>query len=492
MSFIGTEFIAFFSVVLGLYWAIRDRRWQNRLLLAASYLFYGWVHPWMVVLLGGISVVCYAAAFMVVPGGSPEGGEPDEDSPAERRRAAIVAGTVAVGIGVLCGFKYFGWFVDSFAEFLPESVRVLKIGLPLGLSFYTFHNLAYTIDVYRGRIPLHRDATEYMLFASYFPQLVAGPVERASNMLPQFAQDRAFRWDDLRSGFGLALWGGFKKVAIADTISPYVDMLFQHQEPSWAMVWAGALGFTIQALADFSGYTDIARGTSRMLGIKLMDNFAHPYLSATPMEFWQRWHISFSTWLRDYVYLPACFSPWVRRWITVPFSGEWGAFAHTSRALFITMLASGIWHGSTWNFIVWGLYHATVSTLYTWIMGKLPKKLKKQSGWRWVTVPVMFHVTVLGMYIFREPSLERTWTHLQLSPLEGTEDQWIVATSMLALCGLAATPMVAALLLGRYVLPQIQARPWLLPLETTAWALLFLGIFSSARTTAADFIYFQF
>ena len=493
MSFIQVEFIAFFGVVLGLYWALRERSRQNLLLLVASYVFYGWVHPWMVVLLGGISLLCYLAAFKVVPPEVPDGApEPDEDSPAERARARIVAATVVAGIGVLCGFKYFGWFVESFAAFLPESVRVLRVGLPLGLSFYTFHNLAYTIDVYRGRIPLHRDPVEYMLFASYFPQLVAGPVERASNMLPQFARDRAFSWDNLRSGLALALWGGFKKVAIADTISPYVDMLFQHQDPSWAMVWAGALGFTVQALADFSGYTDIARGTSRMLGIELMDNFAYPYMSATPMEFWQRWHISFSTWLRDYVYMPACFSPWVRRWITVPFSGEWGAFAHTSRALFITMLASGIWHGSTWNFVVWGLYHATISTIYTAILNRLPKKLKKQSGWRWVTVPVMFCFTVLGMYIFREPDLGRTWAHLWLSPLDGTTDQWIVATSMVSLCGLAAVPLVAAMLLQRYVLPSVRERPWFLPVETTAWAIFALGIFSAARTTAADFIYFQF
>ncbi len=478
MSFVQVEFLGFFLTVFALYWAFPTVKLQNRVLILASFTFYGWVHPWMLALLAAVTLVNYGAGRAIVA--RPEWG------------GRIVGATVALCIAALCGFKYFGWFVEAFAEVLPDSVRLLRVGLPLGLSFYTFHNLAYTIDVHRERVKMEPNVETYLLYGSYFPQLVAGPVERPSNMMPQFNTPRQFDVELVRSGFGLALWGAFKKIALADTISPYVDAIFAHPDPSWAMVWAGALGFTVQALADFSGYTDIARGTSRMLGIELMKNFDHPYMAATPMEFWQRWHISFSTWLRDYVYLPACFSPWVRRYVTLPFTGEWSPFWHTTRALFITMLASGIWHGSTWNFVVWGLYHATMATIYTAILAKLPKKLKKQGGWRWVTVPLQFGVTVLGMYIFREPLLSNSWARLQLNPFDGSRDQWIVATSMVGLCIAASLPLVAAMSFEKFVLPKVERAPWLLPLQTTAWAVFAIAVFSSVRTTATDFIYFQF
>lgn len=478
MSFVQVEFLGFLLAVFVLYWAFPALKLQNRILLVASFVFYGWVHPWLVTLLASVTLINYAAGRAIVA------------RPA--RGGTIVAGTVVFCIAVLCGFKYFGWFVEAFSTILPESARLLKVGLPLGLSFYTFHNLAYTIDVHRERVKMEPDVETYLLYGSYFPQLVAGPVERPSNMMPQFNTPRTFDADRVSSGFALALWGAFKKIALADTISPFVDAMFAHPDPSWAMVWSGALGFTIQALADFSGYTDIARGTSRMLGIELMKNFDHPYLAATPMEFWQRWHMSFSTWLRDYVYLPACFSPFVRRFVTIPFTGDWSPFWHTTRALYITMLVSGIWHGSTWNFVVWGLYHATMATLYTWVMSKLPKKLKKQGGWRWATVPLQFGVTVLGMYIFREPSLANTWQRLQLSPFAGTREQWIVSTSMLGLCLAVALPLVAALLVERYVWPKVRTSAWVLPVKTTLWAVYAVAIFSSVRTSATDFIYFQF
>jgi D-alanyl-lipoteichoic acid acyltransferase DltB (MBOAT superfamily) len=478
VSFVQAEFLAFFAFVFALYWALPNHRLQNLLLVVASYVFYGWVHPWMMGLLGGITLLNYAAGRRVAA--NPERGGP------------VVAVTVVLSIGVLCSFKYFGWFVDAFAAVLPESVRLLRVGLPLGLSFYTFHNLAYTIDVYRGRVKMEPDVGTYLLYGSYFPQLVAGPVERPSNMLPQFNAPRRFDLELVRSGFGLALWGAFKKLALADTITPFVDSLFQAKDPSFAMVWAGALGFTVQALADFSGYTDIARGTSRMLGIELMPNFDHPYLAATPMEFWQRWHMSFSTWLRDYVYVPACFSPFVSRFVTVPFTGEWSPFWHTTRALFITMLVSGIWHGSTWNFVVWGLYHATMATIYTAILAKVPKKRKKEKRWRWLFVPVQFGVTVVGMYIFREPSLATSWSHLWLNPFGGTTEQWVVAVSMLGLCLTVSLPLVAALLVERHVEPRLRTAPAFLPIQTTLWALLAVGIFSAVRTTQTDFIYFQF
>jgi alginate O-acetyltransferase complex protein AlgI len=478
MSFIHLDFLFFFIVVVAVYWLLRARVWQNRFLALASFVFYGWIHPWLSALLLGVSLLNWIAAIGI--------------ERSKVRRGWILGATVTTSIVVLCTFKYFNWFVAAAAAHLPESVQILQIGLPLGLSFYTFHNLAYTIDVYRGKIAAQKNVIEYLLFAAYFPQLVAGPVERAGNMFPQFGRERVFNSALFRSGLTLALWGAFKKVAIADTISPHVDILFSHDPTTFGMVWAGALGFTIQALADFSGYTDIARGVSRMLGIELMDNFAHPYLAASPMEFWQRWHISFSTWLRDYVYLPSCFSPWIRRWVTIPFSGEWGPFAHTSRALFITMFVSGLWHGSTWNFVLWGMYHAVMATLYTGILQKIPRKIRKKRGWRLITVPLMFCVTVVGMYIFREPSLARLVSNLRLDPLGGTQEEWIVVVAMLGLCALAAVPLMVATLFERHVLPFIRKSTFVLPLQTTAWAAFAIAVFCSAKETSAAFIYFQF
>ena len=483
MSFIQTDYLLFFAAVCTVYWLLPSRRLQNGFLLLGSYVFYGWLTPILCLLLFSVTAVNYLAARSI------------DSRP--QTKDLVLGVTVVVSIVNLCFFKYFGWFS---ADILPKilstetaaEVQLWNLALPLGLSFYTFHNLAYTIDVYRGSFEVRKDPLDYFLYGSFFPQLVAGPVERASNLLPQLEAPRKFQIAQIASGFELALWGAFKKIALADTIAPYVDLMFQHQSPSWAMVWTGALGFTIQALADFSGYTDIARGSARMLGIELMHNFDHPYMAATPMEFWQRWHMSFSTWLREYVYVPSCFSDWVRRWITIPGTGDWGPFANTSRALFITMMVSGIWHGSTANFLLWGFYYFVIGTVYAWAITKVPKKMKKQGGWRWITVPVMFCFTVLGMHIFRQPSVEQLLKNLQLSPVDGSLDQWIVSSAMLGLCAYAALPLVAALLAERYLLPRLKDTPWWLPVRTTGWAVMAVAVFSSVRTSAADFIYFQF
>ena len=483
MSFLTLQFLGFLALTLAVYWALGKVRWQNRFLLLASYLFYGWVHPWMTALLFGITAMNYLAGLGI------------ERQP--ERKGRIVGAVVLLSVLNLCTFKYFGWFAaDILPRFLgPEEagrIAEWRLILPLGLSFYTFHNLSYTIEVSRGRFKAEHDPVDYFLYGSFFPQLVAGPVERAAHLLPQLRAPRRFTTERLLSGLGLLLWGAFKKAALADSIAPFVDVIFVADDPSWAMVWAAALGFTIQALADFSGYTDIARGASRMLGIELMENFDHPYLAATPAEFWQRWHISFSTWLRDYIYIPACFSEWVRRWITLPFTGEWGSFATTSRALLLTMLASGMWHGSTWNYVLWGFYYFVIGTLYAAVATKIPRRWKKDRRWRLGTVPTMFVFTVFGMHLFREPSVPRFLAHLQLNPFAGTPEQWILALAMLGVCAYAAVPLVAALLVERLVLPRLVSTPLWPVLRNTAWAALAVAIFVSVRMTATDFIYFQF
>jgi D-alanyl-lipoteichoic acid acyltransferase DltB (MBOAT superfamily) len=473
MSFLQVEFLGFLAVVLTLYWALPSRRAQNGLLLAASYVFYGWLDPRLCLLLGSVTVANYAAGRAI------------DRFPAWGGR--ILTAILVLSVANLAWFKYFGWFVEAILPLVAPrevaaSMGLWHVALPLGLSFYTFHNLAYTIDVYRGRIRVRTDAVDYLLYGSYFPQLVAGPVERPQNVLPQLESERRFSWSQVESGVTLALWGAFKKLALADTISPFVDLVFAGADPSFGMIWSAALGFTLQALADFSGYTDIARGVSRCFGIELMDNFDHPYLAATPMEFWQRWHMSFSTWLRDYVYLPCCFG----------LPGQLSPFWTTTRALFVTMMVSGLWHGSTANFLLWGFYYFVIGTVYAAIVAKLPRRLKRDGRWRWLTVPVMFGFTVFGMHLFREPSLSRFAAHLALNPFAGTREQAMVTVAMLGLCAYVAVPLWAGLLWEKKLAPKLAESPAMLPLRTTFWALAAVAVFASVRTSAADFIYFQF
>lgn len=470
-------------MVLVITWVLRDRRLQNAWLLVASYVFYGWLSPPMTLLLFGVTASNYVAALALTRW------------PA--LRTPILTTTVVASLANLAAFKYFGWFIADIAPRLhsnaeTSALQTVRYAVPLGLSFYTFHNLSYTIDVYRGRFTARTNPIDYFLYGAYFPQLVAGPVERASNVLPQLEAPRRLDAERLLSGFGLALWGAFKKLVLADTIAPYVDLVFQADDVSAPLLWSGVLGFTIQVLADFSGYTDIARGVSRMLGIELMENFAHPYLAATPMEYWQRWHISFSTWLRDYVYLPACFSDGVRKFVTIPGTGEWGPFANTTRALLITLLLSGLWHGTTANFLVWGLYYTVLGTIYAAIVARLPRTLKRDARWRWVTVPLMFGWTLVGMHLFREPDVHRLLHHFTLNPFEASPEQWLVTSAMIGLCAYAATPLVAALLYERYLHPWL-SRSLLYPAaRTVAWAFMVVALLAAHRQTTGDFIYFQF
>lgn len=479
MSFIQPAFVPFFVVVAAVYWMLPGRRAQNVFLLLASYVFYGWMSPWMTALLAGVSAVNYA-------GGRALARWPERSRP-------ILWTVVALCVANLCVFKYYGWFAAEIAPHLGATgvrLAALRVALPLGLSFYTFHNLSYTIDVSRGRFAPRTDALDYFLYGSYFPQLVMGPVERPGNLLPQLEAERRFDLERVASGVGLALWGAFKKVALADALAPYVDVIFGADQASSAMIWAAALGFTVQSLADFSGYTDIARGVSRIFGIELGVNFAHPYLAATPMEFWQRWHMSFSSWLRDYIYMPACFSPWVRRWLTLP--GLDGPSVNTARALLITMLVSGLWHGSRASLLLWGLYYAVLGTIYAEIVARIPRRVRRQGGWRFLTVPLMFAFTVVGMHIFREPSIDRLFQHLRLDPREGSTDQWAIASAMLGMSLWGALPMVLALGVERVVLPRLRGRAVWPVVQAAAWALLAACIVGSARVTAGDFIYFQF
>lgn len=334
MLFTQLTFWVFFAIVAALY-VLLPHKAQNRMLLVASYVFYGawdWRFLSLILLSTGVD---YVVGLKIGA----------EDHQARRKR--LLAISLAVNLGMLGVFKYFGFFVSSFEALLAQfgyetDPFVLSIVLPVGISFYTFQTLSYTIDIYRRELEPSRDFLDFALFVAFFPQLVAGPIERARNLLPNIAAPRMLSWDALGRGAVLCLLGLIKKVVIADAIAPSVDAVYASPDPTRADVILATWLFAIQIYCDFSGYTDIARGVAKMLGFRLMRNFAQPYFAVDPQEFWRRWHISLSTWLRDYLY--------------ISLGGNRGGAWTTYRNLMATMALGGLWHGAAWNFVLWGIY----------------------------------------------------------------------------------------------------------------------------------------
>ena len=333
MLFNSTEFLLFLPIVFGIYWLLRRHLlWQNLFVVAASYLFYGW-WDWRFLLLIAFTTGCsYLSGILQ----------------RERPRRWVMWGNIALNLAILGLFKYYNFFVQSFADaFLGGDTHglLLQVILPVGISFYTFQALSYTIDVYRRTIEPTRDAVAFFAYVSFFPQLVAGPIERASSLLPQFLQPRTFSYPLAVDGLRQMLWGFFKKLVLADSCALYVDLIFEH--PDWyngASLLLAAVLFSIQIYGDFSGYSDIAIGCAKLFGIRLRRNFNVPYFSRDIAEFWRRWHISLTTWFRDYIY--------------IPLGGSRVASARVVFNTFVIFLVSGLWHGANWTFVAWGLFHA--------------------------------------------------------------------------------------------------------------------------------------
>ena len=340
MLFNSIEFAIFLPVVFLLYWFVTQRnlKLQNALLLAASYLFYGWWDWRFLSLIIFSSIVDYSVGIRL--------GNEEND----RKRKILLTTSILVNIGFLGVFKYFNFFAENFAEAFtllgrPMEVSRLNVILPVGISFYTFQTLSYSIDVFRRKLEPTKDAVAFFAFVSFFPQLVAGPIERASNLLPQFYKKRNFDNHKAVDGMRQILWGLFKKIVIADNCAVFANDIFNHSEVhSGATLLLGAVFFAFQIYGDFSGYSDIAIGTARLFGMNLMRNFAFPYFSRDIAEFWRRWHISLSTWFRDYVY--------------IPLGGSRGGTWMQIRNTFIIFVVSGFWHGANWTFIAWGFLNA--------------------------------------------------------------------------------------------------------------------------------------
>jgi alginate O-acetyltransferase complex protein AlgI len=489
MHFIQIEFIWFMLTVFLLYWGAATapvEAWlgrlmpsvaqparvaQNLLLAISSAFFYGYVHPWFLLLLYFSALLDYNVGLAL-------------RSYPERKRLMLTLSMVG-NLGMLGVFKYYNFFVENTIAALDAmGVHVnfwtLQVLLPVGISFYTFQTMSYTIDIYRGQIEPRRNFLDYIVYVSFFPQLVAGPIERAGNLLPQVEQPRRFELDAMRSGFGLALWGVFKKVCIADTLAPYVDEVFMTREPAFIMVLMAGFGFGVQMLADFSAYTDIARGTARMLGFSLVENFDRPYSAQSTPEFWRKWHISLSSWVGDYVYTPLLRTGKPSAW-------------RTTMAIMVTFFAVGLWHGASWNFIALGLYNGFWMVVYTFGTPMVPHKVRNYwlaggAAWAFHTLVVLQPTGLL----FREVSLARVWQHLNQPWLGGTEEQWIAAAIVGAMALLGTLPINLSFLVEDHVLPRIKQSEWYLPIQTTFWSLEILAIFVFYRDASEDFMYFTF
>lgn len=346
MIFTELRFLFFFLVVFAVHWALAGRRARQVWLLLTSYVFYG---AWDVRFLGLI-VLSTAVDYGV-------GRWLATESRTWMRKSAVGL-SVAVNLGMLAWFKYVGFFAASLAELLawlglPVSLPVLQVLLPVGISFYTFQTLSYTFDVYRGRLSAEREPLAFAVFVGFFPQLVAGPIVRAADFLPQLQRTPQREDIEWRACLWLFLVGYVKKAVLSDNLAPYVDVFFNTPgEYSAVSAWVGVGLYAAQIFCDFSGYSDMACATAGLLGYRLMVNFRSPYLATSPQDFWRRWHISLSTWLRDYLY--------------IPLGGNRGGRWRVARNLIITMLLGGLWHGAAWGFVVWGAVHGVALALGVW------------------------------------------------------------------------------------------------------------------------------
>lgn len=393
MLFNSLPFAVFLPIVFAVYWALHNSlRSQNIMLLTASYIFYGWWDARFLSLIVASTVVDYLLGQYLA------------DATNALKRKLLLTASMIFNLGLLGVFKYYNFFMENFMEIansvgLHTNPVLLKIALPVGISFYTFQTMSYTIDIYRKQLEPTKDFIAFAAFVGYFPQLVAGPIERASNLLPQMSKRRYFDYQKAVDGMRQALWGFFKKVVIADAVAPLVDQAFG--DPSGFSAIAlitGALLFSIQIYCDFSGYSDIAIGISKIFGIDLMQNFRTPYFSRDIAEFWRRWHISLSTWFRDYLY--------------IPLGGSRGSTALKVRNTFAIFIVSGFWHGANWTFIIWGLINALLF---------LPLLLAKRNRSNLNDAEISdlhrilltFSITTIAWIFFRADSLSHAIDYLQ-------------------------------------------------------------------------------
>lgn len=410
MLFNSLQFALFLPIVFLLYWFVfdyairhcrRQLQWQNAFVLVASYVFYGWWN-WRFLLLIAFTSFCSWGSGWLIHGNL------TRDTRREKRAKFWMTLNIVINLLILAVFKYYDFFVTEFCGLfhLPSDRILLHVILPVGISFYTFQALSYSIDVYRGKIEPTKDIVAFFAFIGFFPQLVAGPIERATNLLPQFLHKREFCYEQAADGMRQILWGLFKKIVIADTCAIYVDKVFgTYDTQPGSVLFIAAVLFTFQIYGDFSGYSDIAIGTAKLFGIRLMRNFNNPYFSRDIAEFWRRWHISLTTWFRDYVY--------------IPLGGSRVGKGKIVRNTFVIFLLSGLWHGANWTFLAWGAFHALLflplillgkNRKYT---GPIAEGRLLPTGKETMQILLTFCLAVIGWILFRSESITQAGEYLQ-------------------------------------------------------------------------------
>lgn len=384
MLFNSIDFVLFLVIVLAVV-RLGGIRMRNWLLLIASIVFYGW---WDWRYLGLLGFNCAIAYY---------GGIAIANAPDIKKKRSLCSVCVVLFVAILSFFKYRGFFLDNIhsalhAFGLGAIAKPYEFILPVGISFYTFQAIAYVVDVCRGTTPACTNLRDFLLFKTFFPQLVAGPIERANNLLPQIQTPRPVTNNDIIEGLYLVLWGFCKKVVIADNLALKIAPIYSRGEFNTGDIIIAAVGFTFQAYGDFSGYTDIARGVARWFGVNLMQNFNFPYYATSPQDFWRRWHISLGSWLREYLY--------------IPLGGNRKGPFRTWLNLIITMLIGGLWHGPSWPYVIWGAYQGMILSLHRWWVAWRGEKRHSHTS-RAFAIAGNFLLTIYGMLIFRLASWEQ-------------------------------------------------------------------------------------
>ena len=402
MLFNSIQFAIFLPIVFLLYWFVFDRfisksKWQLRLqnafVVVASYVFYGW-WDWRFLLLIAFTSFCSWGSGLLIG-----------KAQSKKKAKVWMWLNIILNLGILALFKYYDFFVSEFAELFHISTDglLLRVILPVGISFYTFQALSYSIDVCRGKIEPTRDIVAFFAFISFFPQLVAGPIERATNLLPQFLKKREFNYETAADGMWQILWGLFKKIVVADNCAVFVDQVFSnYTEQSGSTLLLGIVLFAFQLYCDFSGYSEIAIGTAKLFGIKLMRNFNNPYFATSFADYWKRNHISLTTWFMDYVYYPMV--------------GSSDKLVYWNFCMIVTFLLSGMWHGAGWTFLLWGLYQGLFIVI-SMNMSKTRRKFEKKNKlkgnklYEVFTMVVTFFIVTIGLILFRAESIVQAWEY---------------------------------------------------------------------------------
>jgi D-alanyl-lipoteichoic acid acyltransferase DltB (MBOAT superfamily) len=474
MLFNSLDFAIFLPIVFILYWLVTNNnlRLQNLLIVVASYIFYGW---WDYRFLGLIlfsTVVDYFIGLKLF------------SEPNTHRRVILLGISLSVNLGLLGFFKYYNFFLENFISVftffgVKFSAEPLQIILPVGISFYTFQTLSYSIDVYRRKLEPTKDFIAFAGFVSFFPQLVAGPIERATHLLPQFFKDRKLSLSCIKSGSQLILWGLFKKMVVADNCAEYANRIFNnYADYSAGSLLLGALFFTFQIYGDFSGYSDIAIGTARLFGFRLSKNFALPYFSRDIAEFWRRWHISLSTWFRDYLY--------------IPLGGSRGGTWMKIRNVFIIFIVSGFWHGANWTFIFWGALNALyflpllLTNKNRQNLDIVAKEKLIPSFKEAISIISTFSLTVFAWIFFRSKNITEAFDYIGSIVMLKMDGSTLPAFGVHLYNYIGITVSVIYLLYAEFCFERNQKT-----ISHWSLTLLFLLLFGVFKETS-EFIYFQF